>query len=377
LAGETGAGKTSTAQLAAAWFGPALARHDAPLASWNSTITDLEILTAELHDVLGVVDDYLGTAAHERTADRLVRTATGAARGRRRADLTARPTYPPGGLIVSTGEDQLGRTSAQARALTLPCTRATRASEAAFNAACRAAESGSFAQVLAAYVQALAGDRERRGAQADGMPYGWDHDLAVIRRQVAARLEQADVHPRQLDIVVDLVTALARFVKWAAQVGALRRAQARRLVNDALDACCAAVADTVLDDAAETLALLGSALTAGRCHVSTPAGHEPSDGHLWGWHDRRPTQPCVGYLREQSIDLLPDALVEVIRAAQSRAGQPVNITRQRLGHLWADRGWLARNTGRRTFGERRRIGDRRLDVWPLPLALFNGPDGAL
>ena len=38
------------------------------------------------------------------------------------------------------------------------------------------------------------------------------------------------------------------------------------------------------------------------------------------------------------------------------------------------RAWVARNPSRRTFGARRRIGNLRIDVWPIALDVFNAPD---
>jgi hypothetical protein len=368
LAGETGAGKTSIVQLAAGWFGPALAASDAPVCAWNSTATDLEITAAQAKDVCVVVDDYLGTRPHEQTADRLLRTTTGAARGRRRADLSARANYRPGGLIISTGEDTFGRASAQARACTIRCAASTRAPLDAYERAREAALNGEFATATACYVQHLARVAECDGRDRDGMPGGWAAHVRAVHAQLAGAFNGA--HPRQLAIVVDLVAALAHFFAWATDIGAVTETDARKHVTACAAALVDAVEETRTDEATEALQLLRDALAAGDCHVTLLRGGMPEDAHLWGWRDGRPSGPCVGYLDDRAIGLIPNACAAVVRGAQHRTGNTPNVTRQRLAHLFIERGWLDRNTNRRTYGVRRRIGNARLDLWPLSLDVF-------
>jgi hypothetical protein len=371
LAGQTGSGKTSLAQLAVGFFGAQLAIPDTPVCAWNSTATDLEITTAQARNVCVVLDDYLATRVHEQTADRIVRATTGVTRGRRRGDLTARPTYRPGGLIISTGEDSFGRTSAQARALTIQCAPSLRAPDDAFRQAQRAAADGTFATAQAAHIRTLAERRDRQGVEPDGMPDGWAADVARIRPKISLRLGP-EVHARQIEIVTDLATAAARAFLWAEQIGALDHAEAQQLADDTVTALCAATTGTVADEATDAIERLRDALASGHAHITLPQGGTPPDSHLWGWVNDRPGGPCIGYLHDDTVDLLPNVAVEVLRAAQTRTGATPNISRQRLGRLFNDRGWLRRNTNRRTFGMRRYIGNHRIDVWDLPLAIFDG-----
>jgi hypothetical protein len=154
---------------------------------------------------------------------------------------------------------------------------------------------------------------------------------------------------------------------WAADLGAVNAHEAK----DHLRACAAAlvdaVGDTRTDEAAEAVQLLHDALAAGDCHITLPRGGMPDDAHMWGWRDIRPSGRCIGYLHDGAIELIPNACVALLRDAQQHAGVTPNVTRQRLGQLFMERGWLARNPKRRTLGVRRRIGERRIDLWPLSL----------
>jgi uncharacterized protein DUF3854 len=109
--GPTGAGKTELIALIQQHFGPALDACHLP-GSWSSTGNALEELAFTAKDAVIVVDDFVSTGstanvqrAH-READRVLRSQGNRnGRQRLRADATLRPSRPPRGLILSTGED--------------------------------------------------------------------------------------------------------------------------------------------------------------------------------------------------------------------------------------------------------------------------------
>jgi len=125
--GETGLFKSTMVALALSHFGGPFSKDTLP-ASWLDTDNRLEQRTFIAKDVLLPVDDFCpekhanNARDMQRRASRLIRAVGNRqGRGRLRADLSARPTYMPRGLVVSTAEQlpQLA-TSALARILPIP-----------------------------------------------------------------------------------------------------------------------------------------------------------------------------------------------------------------------------------------------------------------
>jgi hypothetical protein len=125
LCGPTGTFKTEVAALAQQHFGAGLDARHVP-GSWSSTGNALEMLAFTAKDALLVVDDFCpaGSSAdvqrYHRDADRLLRgQGNRSGRQRLRPDASLRPTKPPRGLVLSTGEDVPRGQSLKARMMTL------------------------------------------------------------------------------------------------------------------------------------------------------------------------------------------------------------------------------------------------------------------
>jgi len=382
LVGVTGSGKTSLARFAASWFGPTLATRDAPTLSFNATANALEVIAADLHDVPVLVDDFLGTKAHHTTLERLLRSVTGGGRDRLRPDLGKRPAYLPGGTVIVTGEDDAERRSAQARTVPIVCSPTMRAPASKFHKAQAAARNGLFATAMAAYIRHLATERDAHGVDDDGMPTTWAKHLAAVRSKIDAHVDRSgeSVHTREVDNVVELLAASAHFLGWTIQVGAFTETEARRHLDESWHVLLNIVTDGALDEGAQAVTMLADALASHHCHLTNLSGGIPEDHpHLVGWTtgsgmfaESRPNGPCVGYIHDDTIDLLPDALVAVIAAAQRRAGIEPNLKRPRLGRLLHEHGCLQRNDNRETYGIRRKISGRPVPVWPLAVSVVLG-----
>jgi hypothetical protein len=380
LSGPTGAGKTSSARLALAFYGTQLAQPDASTLSFAATANALEVIAANANAVPLLIDDYLGTKEHQRIADRIVRAVTGGGRERLRPDTTVRLAPSSNATIIMTGETDLDRASAQARTLTIPVSPSSRAPAVAFRNAQGAARSGLLAQATAAYVQHLAAERDKHGIDTDGMPDRWARDVETVRAKVDAHVALAniDVHPRSVEVVVDLITAFASLLRWTIEVGAFTEAEAKKLVDDAERVLLSLLDDTAFDEGIHAAEMLADALTSHRCHLTNRSGGTPSENaHLLGWTlgsgmyaEARPSGPCVGYVHGDVVDLIPTTIVEVLRDAQRRAGTEPNLTRTRLARLLHEHSWLEKNEGRGTYGTRRQIGNKQIAVWPLPIAVL-------
>ena len=111
LTGPTGTFKSEIASLCQRHFGMGFDARHLP-ASWSSTANSLEASAFTAKDALLVVDDFCPTgtisdvARMHRDANRLMRAqGNNSGRQRMRPDGTLRPTRPPRGMIMSTGED--------------------------------------------------------------------------------------------------------------------------------------------------------------------------------------------------------------------------------------------------------------------------------
>jgi hypothetical protein len=59
-----------------------------------------------------------------------------------------------------------------------------------------------------------------------------------------------------------------------------------------------------------------------------------------------------------------------VRDAQRRAGTEPNLTRRRLRDLFHERDRLRKDEARGTYGTRRRIGNKQIPVWSIPLTVL-------
>ncbi len=201
---NTGSLKSTLAALALAHYGP-FDRLHLPGAR-TSTANQLERQAFRLKDTVFVIDDYapsgLGARELELKAARLLRAVgNNAGRGRLRADLTERPSYPPRGILVATGEQHPTGQSILARTLVLELDRALVNIEALTAAQAMASR---LPHVMAGYIAWL-------GAQMPTLGQSLAEGFTAIRVRAAdgaghLRLPEAIAH---LYLGVDLGLAYA------------------------------------------------------------------------------------------------------------------------------------------------------------------------
>jgi hypothetical protein len=372
LVGHTGAGKTELAALALQHFGAGLDARHLP-GSWLSTDNALETLAFVAKDALLVVDDFCPTGSQydlqsmHRKADRLFRgQGNTAGRGRLQADGTLRPTRPPRGMLLSTGEDVPRGQSLQARLMVVEVPQnGIGAVDWQKLTDCQAkAAAGRYAQPMAGFLRWLA--PRYRDLQRELRT-----EISTLREQA----QQTDQHRRTPDIVANLAVGFHYFLTFAQEVGALGQAEAAELWQR----CWNALGDTAAaqqehqastDPVRRFLELLGAAISSGRAHLSGGDGDRPKQATAWGWReveistgdytrtDLRPQGEHIGWLDGEGIYLQADSAYAVVQRLARDGGDQLPVTLATLKKRLRERGLLAST-------EKHRAGDRevgRLEV---------------
>lgn len=408
LRGMTGCQKSSTVALAQQHFGAGMNGNSLP-ANWDSTVNAIGELQFLAKDTLLVVDDFVpsGTpinAAQQHAKVEQIFRGAGNLQGRKRmnADGSLRPAKPPRGMLCSTGEDRIARTSANARSL--PVSFVSPAPErgiegtvdkAVLTSCQRDADSGVYASAMAGFVRHLAGRYEPAREQL---------------RERVAELRTLAILPGQHDRtpanVAELAAGFDAFADFAVEVGAIDQAEAERhrarvwvgLMESAEDARADMASQGTPVD--RFFQLLAASLASTKAYLGTvedsrwPIGMEthcgwrPADefrGGLAGSEDSRGRYqpsggaPMVGWYdaRNGLIYLEPDESHRVVAAMAQAQGEslPSPVTMRKL---LADAGKLAerdsrnaaegkgRLTARKTIQRARRevLVIRVADLWP-------------
>lgn len=334
--GASGTFKSETAALAQSHWGP-VGRNQLP-GSFTSTPNSLERLWHGAKDALLVIDDFYPTSnrrdaeAITAVADKLLR-GVGNRKARDRMDRTMRnrPSYPPRGMVMATGERLMGQHSTSSRMFAVEAPKGwadvARLSELQERRAL-------LAGAMRAYVAWLAQDYDARAAEVEEEYYG-------LRKE----LYDASSHMRQPSQAAHLLTGLATFFRFAVTIGAMTEDEADARGRKAFEALSRSMTDhreLLASQRPECLfvELIGASLLSGRAHLSDHKRKEPEDADQWGWVrevDRwKPVNKdgwigCVGPGR---VDLDPEAsYLAVVRAAREK-GQEFPVDRHALAkHL--------------------------------------------
>jgi hypothetical protein len=378
LFGKTGAGKSELAALAQQHFGPMLDARHLP-GNWSSTGNALESLAFHAKDALLVVDDYCPDNQDPRRlardADRLLRgQGNQSGRNRLTADATLRPSKPPRGLVLMTGEDIPTGTSLRARLWSAEVASGSVAF-ARLTECQRDAAAGLYAAALAGFVGWLAPSYP---ARRDGL------------RAEAVRLRGGlgvGGHSRVPTVAADLLAAFGLLMEFATAVGAITPAEARRYTERAkraILATAAAQAEHQRDsDPAERFpALLRSALSSGRAHLARRDGTPPEDDDApaAGWRKVEgawaPLGKRVGWLDGDRILLDPDSAFAEARRLADEQGSGFSVSQRTLWRLMHEAGRLAdvdRRSDRLRYTLRRTAEGSQRDVVLLPACLLISP----
>lgn len=373
LSGLTGAGKSELAALVQQHFGPEMDRLHLP-GNYASTANSLEATAFQVKDAVLVVDDFAPTGSMNdvlklnQQADRLLR-GQGNRQGRQRmkSDGTLRPSKPPRGLILSTGEDVPRGQSLRARTLVVEVgpksvdfTKLTQAQ--------KDAREGLYAQCMAGYIKYLAARQ----------PLDHKSEIVKLRDEIA----RADSHRRTPDIVANVTYGIRHFLDYAQSIDAItedeRRALRERCWSALLELGEAQAAHQAASEPVQRfLELLGTALSSGVAHVATPEGNVPSTSGAWGWRDSnddyRPQGKRVGWLEQDNLYLDFDAALAAAQEVGRNLGDSLTISPRTLRKRLSEKGLLqSEDPSRQTYAVRRRLDGRERNVIHLHASCLSG-----
>ncbi len=361
LVGNTGAGKSEVAALIQRHFGPQMDGTHLP-GSWSSTSNALQGLAFAAKDTLLTIDDFAPSGSqsdvlglHRKASDIIRSQANRSARQRMRADATLRPSKPPRGLILSTGEDVPKGQSIQARMIVLELGQDDMHWEKLTDCQKHAA-SGVYTLVTSAFICWLAQRYDEVRRQIPDM-------LADLRAKAA----RATVHRRTPTAIAEMAMGLHFFLEFAHHAGAITRDEREGLWKRAWNALLQVAANqsaqqVATDPALRFLELVASAIGAGSAHVAGPGGGTPESPDAWGWREKRtgldreylPQGFCIGWVDGESLYLDPTASYKI---AQSMAGNGdgIVVSERTLRKRLNERGVLIADETRGTLTVRRML----------------------
>jgi hypothetical protein len=367
LAGDTGVYKTELAVLCQQHYGSGMDARRLP-ASWSSTGNALEATAFAAKDALLTVDDFApqGGAADmqrlHREADRLLRAqGNRSGRGRMRSDGTLRPSRPPRGLILSTGEEVPRGQSLRSRMLVIEVSKGD-VDVVRLTACQQDASAGQYAGALAGFVKWFA----RRYAFAQT-------DLPRQRAELREKAVAGRQHARTPGIVADLAIGLQYFLDFALEIRAISIDERVDLARRGWRALEEAAEDhashlAVAEPCGQFLRLLRAALASGRAHLAAADGTEPEAPEAWGWrsvtvgagtNERPKWQPNgrrVGWTEGEVLYLEPEAAFAEAQRLAGEQGESLSVSPRTLWRRLREKGLLAgweesrqRNTVRRSL----------------------------
>jgi hypothetical protein len=381
LSGPTGNFKTELAALAQQHFGAALDSRHLP-ASWSSTGNALEGIAFAAKDALLVVDDFAPSGSthdvqrYHREADRLLRAqGNHAGRLRMRADSSIRPSKPPRGLILSTGEDTPRGQSLRARLFVVEVSPGD--VDLSHLTDCQKdAADGLYAEALTGFICWLA------------LRYSEVRDRLRKRQAELRDAAAADgQHARTPGLVANLALGLRHFLDFALNVHAVSEQEASDLWSRGWRALMETAAEqashiAASEPAGQYLRLLSAALASGRAHIADPDGKEPTNPKAWGWRARDYTTHLadgfedngtdwiaqgrrIGWLDKSHLYLEPDAAYAEAQELARHQGECIHIAPRTLNKRLFERGLLAdieKHGSKTRYTVRRMLEGQRRDV---------------
>lgn len=390
LAGRSGAQKSEAVALAQACFGSGFSARSFP-AGWHDTPADLEHKSHQSKDAVFVVDDFAPSvnqseAARLHTlAERLFRSVGNqSGRGRRNADLTAKPAYSPRALILATGEDLPRGASLLGRLLVIEVRRGE-IDLAALSRLQQAAREGTLAAGMAGFVRWLA-------PRMDELKSTFPRLVRTLRDQTLAD-GHARSHPRAAEMLASLTAGVSIFLDFAVEARAVIPGEAVATENRIEAALLSAFLGQAefqrdSDEVDRFLSLLRACLSSGNGHVADHLNQGPPAirPHSWGWRDQgddalKPMGDVLGWLNaiEGAAWINPESAFAAVQRMAKVQGEPLLISAPSLWRRLHERGLLgaveqdsSRAHPRPTI--KRAVGGRKVRVLVMAASLFDDPE---
>lgn len=351
LVGPTGVFKSELAALAMQHVGAGFDRLHLP-GHWTDTPNALERSLFTFKDAPIVIDDFAPHGAPadiarlHAAADRVFRSVGNrGSRARMAADGSLRPTFPPRGMVIGTGEDAPRGQSLRARTLILEVAPGE-VDRDRLTGAQRAGRAGLFAAAFAGYVRWLA---PRLDPLRETLP--------ALLADLRADADVAAAHARTPDAVAQLALGWVAFLRFAAAAGAIPEAEVAARFARAWRGLTAAAAQQAQHQQGEEpaqrfLDLLGASIAGGHAHMADLDGGPPPAAAAWGWREQaigageyartewRPQGSRAGWVDGEALYLDPEAALAAVQRVGQATGSPIAVTPKTLAKRLHERGWL-------------------------------------
>jgi hypothetical protein len=372
--GSTGLFKTEFVALPQQHFGVEFNSRNLP-GSWVSTANATESLAFAAKDMVFVVDDFApgGNQADvvrmHREADRVFRSVGNrSGRQRLRSDGTVRPVRPPRSLLISTGEDIPRGHSVRGRMGIVEISKGDITSENLTRCQ-KDAAAGLYALAMSGYLWWLA-------PRIEAIRNGLGEEIRCLRE----RYYDENQHARTPGIRADLAIGWKYFLHFALDVGAisqqmLKDYQERVGVGLKVMAQAQAAHQQAAEPVSQFLALIRSALNAGRAYIASPSGsYPPENPDAWGWRREdsnegpywKPQGKCIGWVDGEDLYLDPENSFAEAQGLAGAQGESIPVGSKTLSKRLEENGKLKtteRNRGKLTV--RRMLEHKRIEVWHL------------
>ncbi len=336
----TGKGKSTLIALLQGHFD--VGATDTTLAgSWLSTPAALETLVHAAKNCVVPIDDASQSVDKiDQKMDRIFRSSgNGTSRQRMRSTMEAMRSFPPRGMVLSTGEDLPAGHSCRARVMLIstPAIVHPQGDNSLLDKLQQDVREGVMTGAMAAWLQWLA-------PQVKEIEKDWSKILISQRKSMDLQLIAQ--HGRSVDQVAELLITGRLVLSWAVAQQAITPEESNAYMARFIMAFMALSEDQKVEQNAENpvtkfFNLLPDLMAAGNCHFldadsndlsGAPRSHQnefgwsySGSGELGGW---KPRGVCVGKLKGNLIYLNQTAAHSVVVEYAKRSGTSFAMTGQ-------------------------------------------------
>jgi hypothetical protein len=382
LLGASGVIKTGLAAIFQQHFGPTMGwdgvAYHLPL-TFSATANAIEEVLFLAKDSLVVLDNFAPDPDPREMMRRRgilarIMRDIGDQSGRSRltSRIELRPTHPPRGTVIVTGEDivrhnigLLGRT------LVLEVAKGA-VDMANLTQSQEDGERGLLCTAMAAFIQWLLSSFAVRMKK-------FRERVDVLRKNFTAH------HRRTPSAFAELQAAMEMFLEFALDVGAVYQRNVEDLMNEfaaafVIVAGAQAKEQLDADPALRFRELVQSLITTHRAHLLTPEGRKPQKPEHFGWrldgNRSIPGGDCIGWIDGSNIYLDPDGAFAAAQKLASEQGERLGITDEALRKRLHEAGLLAEvdATRRRLTVRRTIMGRSQKEVLSVASDFLGGPE---